>query len=472
MGLCGKFQTTSLVCGRMRLSRRRGSKRHRASLPWLPERHLTAQRHGQLVQRLVAGEGADHVIAWVEQGVHEEEDGLLRCGDEDRVAAHRLVEAGHLRPQLRSPLRLRVSQPQTVPPGEEIGVGEGQQFLQRQPLAVGGREQMAGRELGPGEEPLECKWFGTHGPESVAGSPTGRGRRAPRLRARTSRERGPRTGSDPKRPRGSLTLSEKACRRRALDGEGRAPDPLVPSPPSVHTSVRDPDHPHTRAIPSLVSLCRYLHGGPHHDHARSRAGPHPQRTRHPPIPGGAHLRGFLGGDAYRRGGAQLPLGPGAGQMGAGGRGADRGRRSGRFRSSGERTVVALCRLSLRGPWMRLPEQPSRYVGDLAHQERFRPHHGHLATVLRPGHDGRPAGHRRCAELGGHLALGLRGRGGAVSRPGRHPRPVSHIEHRRKGESAAAASAGRDQLTIRACSSPCWSLRSSISEPSSPSTCGW
>ena len=94
------------------------------------------QRLHDRVERLVAGERGDHVVARPQQHVHRYEDQLLRRGDQHLLRQDRPVHPGGLGPEQRMTLGLGVAQLQVVPEGQRFGIRSAEKFIQRQRLAI------------------------------------------------------------------------------------------------------------------------------------------------------------------------------------------------------------------------------------------------------------------------------------------------------------------------------------------------
>ena len=116
VGLCGALTTIRRVAGRSaaRIASRSIAQPSSACSSMVG--HVGAGAAGDLVQRLVARPGGDHVVAGPDEPGHEAGDRLAGAGErDDVVGVDRVVQRGQLGPQQRVAGRLGVAEPQVVP---------------------------------------------------------------------------------------------------------------------------------------------------------------------------------------------------------------------------------------------------------------------------------------------------------------------------------------------------------------------
>lgn len=124
---------------------------------------MTANRAGNLVQRLIGGRNSDDVLAGLEQSLYGDEDGFFRCGDEHICRRDMLIQFYRFIAQKRVALRFGVAQFQAVPQGAAFGRGHAEQFVHAQALAIGGAEQVLDAEFVAGKEAFELEGLDGHG---------------------------------------------------------------------------------------------------------------------------------------------------------------------------------------------------------------------------------------------------------------------------------------------------------------------
>ena len=175
VGLWGKLTTTSLVDWAQRSPQSVEVEAPAVgSLLGPPEAHLAAPVGGELVERLIAGEGRHDVVAGLEQHAHRQQDALLGDDLEHLVGVESGVETGDLAAQQRQSGRLRVAEAETIPELLRLGVGAREDLRLGQGFAIGAREQVAGAELVAREVAFEGEGRDLHGrPPGRRGAPGG-----------------------------------------------------------------------------------------------------------------------------------------------------------------------------------------------------------------------------------------------------------------------------------------------------------
>lgn len=122
-----------------------------------PGNDLRPDAPGHFPQRLVTRNMNNDLVARLQGGIHEIEDGLFGPGmDQDLLWMERLVEGGDLFPEFRAALGFGVAKPER---GEAIPGARFQleQVLHRKAFTVGGAQQMWRREFMPGKIAFELK---------------------------------------------------------------------------------------------------------------------------------------------------------------------------------------------------------------------------------------------------------------------------------------------------------------------------
>ena len=131
-----------------------------------PEGELAARGPRHLVQGLVGGELADHMLARLHQHVERPEDGLLRAHMQQHVFRTALrVQAGDRLPQGRSTVVLAVAQPGIQKAFLRARL-QSQQLADAQGLAVRLRQQIRRAEFIPSKKDLQSEVPDFHVPST------------------------------------------------------------------------------------------------------------------------------------------------------------------------------------------------------------------------------------------------------------------------------------------------------------------